>query len=192
MIVDERITAILAQYVAEAGEFARKEAETSFLWDLQCAERRCESPIEVLMLGAIILEGNKNYQLARILPEQYSAELFLKPKLQEDEHPTPLSSRIFPQLVIGSYRVDFCLNFSGGFYLIVECDGHEWHDRTPEQAQRDKARDRALQAEGFQVLRFTGREIWADAKKCAAEVFKTAEREWSRRLDREDDEHDQR
>jgi very-short-patch-repair endonuclease len=183
VIVDERITALVEQFVVDVGENARKEAESCFLWSFQCGERRCESPIEVLMLAALLHEGSKDCRLSVVMAEDYLREVFLKPKVQEGEHPTPLSSRIFPQFVIGSYRVDFCLSFYGGFYLIVECDGHEWHDRTPDQAQRDKARDRALQAEGFPVLRFTGREIWNDARKCAAEVFETAQREWSRRLE---------
>lgn len=93
---------------------------------------------------------------------------------------------VAPQFPIAEYRVDFCLLFCGddadvAFHLVVECDGHEWHERTPRQAGRDKARDRAIQAAGFQVLRFTGSEIWADALKCASEVFNVAERELMRR-----------
>ena len=50
--------------------------------------------------------------------------------------------------------------------LIVECDGYEFHDRTKQQAQRDKSRDRDLQSLGVPVF-FTGSEIWADPFKCA-------------------------
>lgn len=54
--------------------------------------------------------------------------------------------------------------------VIVECDGHDFHDKTREQAARDKSRDRELQAAGFYVLRFTGSELWRNAPKCAREV----------------------
>ena len=54
--------------------------------------------------------------------------------------------------------------------LVVECDGHEFHERTKEQAQRDKSRDREIMAAGFRTLRFTGSEIYRNAEKCALEV----------------------
>ena len=49
----------------------------------------------------------------------------------------------------------FCL-------IAVECDGHEFHEKTKQQAARDKARDRD---------RFTGSEIWKDPGACADEVL---------------------
>jgi hypothetical protein len=55
--------------------------------------------------------------------------------------------------------------------VIVECDGHDFHERTKEQAAKDRSRDRRMQAEGYKVFRFTGAEIWADAVGCAREVF---------------------
>lgn len=78
---------------------------------------------------------------------------------------------IEPQAVIGSFRVDFLIK--DPFYdlqFVVECDGHDFHERTKEQARRDKFRDRALKLLGFEVLHFTGSEIWADPDKCASEV----------------------
>lgn len=56
------------------------------------------------------------------------------------------------------------------YVCIVECDGHDFHERTKEQAQRDRARDRAFQAAGIPVFRFTGSEIYASPTKCAREV----------------------
>ena len=47
--------------------------------------------------------------------------------------------------------------------LVVECDGFDFHERTKEQASRDRRRDRALQRAGFKVYRYTGSDIWADA-----------------------------
>ncbi len=55
--------------------------------------------------------------------------------------------------------------------IIVECDGHDFHERTPDQATRDKSRDRQLQSLGYIVFRFTGREIWRDPMACAVQVF---------------------
>src|ERR1041384_1385190 len=43
---------------------------------------------------------------------------------------------------IGSYRVDILL--AGFVHLAIECDGHDFHDRTKQQAAYDRARDREL------------------------------------------------
>ncbi len=86
---------------------------------------------------------------------------------------------IEPQAPVGTYRADLLV----GIYwpgaapelkdcVIVECDGHAWHEKTPEQAARDKARDRFLQGEVFKVIRFTGSEIYRTPGACAAEVWK--------------------
>jgi hypothetical protein len=56
--------------------------------------------------------------------------------------------------------------------VVVECDGHEFHERTKEQARADKSRDRELTAMGYTVLHFTGSEIHADPWKCAREVYR--------------------
>lgn len=89
----------------------------------------------------------------------------------------------FPQVCFGSYRVDFLLGYLRydfgrdempvvEHWIVAECDGHDFHDRTKEQARRDKARDRFLVASGVKVMRFTGAEIWRDPTACAAEVLK--------------------
>lgn len=47
---------------------------------------------------------------------------------------------------------------------MVECDGHNYHERTSEQAKRDRKRDRDLTSQGFTVVRFTGSEIVSDTE----------------------------
>lgn len=102
---------------------------------------------------------------------------------------------VFPQYGIGDYRVDFVLIRIEGNWIdwrsesfkvfvlpkvIVECDGHDFHEKDREQAKKDKARDRFLQAEGFRVFRFTGSEIVQDPIKCAQEVNRFFFREAAR------------
>jgi very-short-patch-repair endonuclease len=74
------------------------------------------------------------------------------------------------QVTIGRAKVDFLLE-NGRTRLAVECDGHDFHERTKDQASRDKARDRALQAAGVYVFRFTGSDIHWDAYACAQECI---------------------
>ncbi len=82
---------------------------------------------------------------------------------------------IAPQVVCGRYRVDFMalgrIGFNACMAFAVECDGHEFHEKTKEQAQRDKLRDRELVRDGIRVLRFTGSEIWRSPEMCAHEVY---------------------
>jgi very-short-patch-repair endonuclease len=74
---------------------------------------------------------------------------------------------------VGPYRVDFLFQLNGPKgqrYLAVECDGHDFHEKTKLQVQRDKSRDRGVKMHGLDVIRFTGSEIFCDPKKCADEV----------------------
>jgi very-short-patch-repair endonuclease len=84
-----------------------------------------------------------------------------------------LSFYITPQARIGRFKADFLLWFSMGRHhggVIVECDGHQFHERNKEQAARDKSRDRELLSAGYPVMRFTGSEIFKDPVGCAEQV----------------------
>lgn len=56
--------------------------------------------------------------------------------------------------------------------LVVEVDGHEFHERTKEQAARDKSRDRYLTSNGYTIFRFTGSEVYRKPDQMAAETEK--------------------
>lgn len=85
--------------------------------------------------------------------------------------------RIEPQALMGQYRVDFLLTLASAKApvqpsIVIECDGFRYHERTPAQASRDRARDRALQTAGHLVFRFIGADIWRDAPGCAEEALR--------------------
>jgi very-short-patch-repair endonuclease len=85
---------------------------------------------------------------------------------------------LYSNVSVASYRIDFLLMSDGvanGVMLAIECDGHEWHERTKQQASADRARDRELLRRGLPVIRFTGSDITYDATRCAVEVFGVAE-----------------
>ncbi len=71
----------------------------------------------------------------------------------------------------GRYRADFVV-MAPSRKVVVECDGHDFHEKTKEQAARDKKRDRDMQLEGWGVLRFTGAEIFRNAPACAMEILR--------------------
>lgn len=75
--------------------------------------------------------------------------------------------------IIGSWPVDFVVSLRLGdeeLKVVIECDGHDFHERTKEQAARDRSRDRELQSLGFKIFRFTGSEIWGDPLACVYEI----------------------
>ena len=56
------------------------------------------------------------------------------------------------------------------FFIAIECDGHDYHEKTKAQAQKDKTKDRTLKTKGLTVLRFTGTEITRTPDACAKQV----------------------
>lgn len=134
-----------------------------------CAER-CESPIERLFAAAFFdPDLGNDWDLLRrevLVPPSGSIEHVVAPPLD--------GIFLWPQIKVGPYRVDFIVGANtprfGTRYVVVECDGHDFHERTKEQAARDKARDRYLMARGYKVLRFTGSEIHRDPRSVWDEV----------------------
>lgn len=132
-------------------------------WACSYSEK-CESEIEralaaTFLLGAEI-RGKHKVGASRIHAAADKVHLFLE-----------------PQAEIGNYRVDFLLGASqhAGDLLkcvAIECDGHDWHERTKEQAARDKSRDRYLSSQVGRVLRFTGSEIYRSPDQCCVEALK--------------------
>jgi restriction endonuclease-like protein len=126
---------------------------------------RCESPIERVMLAALIAEtAGREFNWMRHQPKDLGSGWG-----RDGEYG-------YSQVEIGPYRVDFLIShYIVGMYqrhIVVECDGHDFHERTKEQAARDKQRDRWFQGQNYRVLRFTGSEIWRKPFECAHEVFK--------------------
>lgn len=60
------------------------------------------------------------------------------------------------------YIADFALVTQGLLrpsICLVECDGHDFHERTRSQSLRDKQKDRRADAIGCKTIRFTGQEL---------------------------------
>ena len=72
-----------------------------------------------------------------------------------------------PQVEVGPYRVDLAIPEKK---VAIELDGHEFH-KTRTQRTDDAARQRYLQREGWQVIRFTGTEINRDVNQCILEAI---------------------
>lgn len=82
--------------------------------------------------------------------------------------------RMYNSALIRGYKVDFLISeCASDCLLAIECDGHEWHDRTKQQASSDRARDRELLRFGIPTIRFTGSDLHRSAEDCAREVIET-------------------
>jgi len=141
-----------------------------FLDHIDALKLKCESPIEVKFLDAL-LQIAPCHGLPIAYRSEDLAQLFYGREITYDLYICPQYELTLQK----KYRTDFYLitkerHKSGNRAVIVECDGHEFHERTKEQARRDKARDRDMAANGYTVMRFTGSEIHADAKECADQV----------------------
>ena len=87
------------------------------------------------------------------------------------------------EIVIGKkkYRADFlfdsdilneiCDSEFNQFKLVIECDGHEFHEKTKKQVEERNTRDMDLKKAGYDVLHFSGSQIFNDPFKCANETL---------------------
>lgn len=55
--------------------------------------------------------------------------------------------------------------------VVVECDGHEFHQKTKKQVEHDNEREYEIKKCGYDVLRFSGSQIYNDPFKCANDIF---------------------
>jgi len=160
-----------ARVAAECAEHIAKMSlpivEESIDYMGTAAVSMVESPIEYKLLIAMFMY-HRLFQGASIeVKSQEDAAMGIPYK----------ATIIVPQYEVtgssGTMRFDFALMASPELEpeIAVECDGHDFHERTKEQAKADRSRDRAVQAAGLKILRFTGSEIHNDPFGCAAEVF---------------------
>jgi len=101
------------------------------------------------------------------------------------------SINLIPQHPVKNYFIDFKISFIDYFvnsqieyttkelFLInsilplyaIEIDGHDFHEKTKSQVEKDKIRERAIITEGYKVLRFSGSEVFNNASKCVVDCY---------------------
>ena len=149
--------------------------------------KACDSTIERIFLGALIAQASTHTLTPRIIYPYPAAHGGGRAVLDADAS----TFQICLQEQIGDYRVDFLLQFidtervdnnpdpKTGRYpckevyhnLVIECDGHDFHEKTKAQASKDKERDRILQKCGYPVFRYSGSVIYKDPTRCANECL---------------------
>lgn len=66
------------------------------------------------------------------------------------------------------YIVDFYVPKAN---LIVECDGHDFHQKTKQQVANDNEREFDLKMAGYNIIRFSGSQIYNRPFECAKELY---------------------
>jgi very-short-patch-repair endonuclease len=129
-------------------------------------EEVCESPIEV-MLGAAMLLGCNLYDgVSKV------CKPFVSLHRGEDLRFDQSLILMVPQYKWNNYRIDFAMfGRAADQVVFVECDGHDFHERTKDQAARDRSKDRAIQEAGIPILRFTGSEIYRNPEQCVTQII---------------------
>lgn len=90
----------------------------------------------------------------------------------DDRHRVTIKPQRKLELDNQTYKIDFMVESTDGKTKIaIEIDGHEFHEKTPQQAQRDRERERSIVRHGYTIFRFTGSEVFRNARKCAEEVI---------------------
>jgi len=71
------------------------------------------------------------------------------------------------------YSADFLVfdSCNPSFLLLIECDGHEFHEKTKEQVIYDNEREYKLKSAGYDVLHFSGSEIYNNPYECAEKTL---------------------
>lgn len=163
-----------AERISKMIEEAAENEAVRFSEEFYSLASHCESPIEEMLLAALFADHRVDETSIIFMGDSSPDRKFIQGE----------TAYIYQQAKIGDYRADFLildasmpLDLADPRWMVVECDGHDFHERTKEQARRDKRRDRYFQSIGYKVLRFTGSEIWADPEACANEVFGELQRD---------------
>lgn len=178
--MDDSTFSRLSNVIRQRHDELIRDFQSDVLFWREEVEKRCKSEIEKLLLLAFLIDNPVRPRLAE------RADAFDI----SSWHPYERSGHsivdvVVAQCPVGKYIADFAIRRFDFIntpdecetpILIVECGGHDFHERTKEQAAHDRSRDREMSLAGYHVMRFTGSEIWKDPGKCAEQI-----EQWLRR-----------
>jgi hypothetical protein len=138
----------------------------------------CESPIEGKFVQAFFDTMRRDGCVASYLPQTDVAKISVVFLFQGDDETTTkyiLSVSVSP-FWLGGKRVDMTLQVQTNVAkvnLAIELDGSQFHN-TDEQRGNDRKKDRAMAANGFVPIRFSGKEVYADPDGVVHETLRIA------------------
>lgn len=134
--------------------FADKKDLWSIIFLVQVIDfpTECESPIEQILWYALRLMALRlnNFDIrfdsqvgVKVKEHHYRLDLFFEEDTESDD----------PVMV------------------AVECDGHDFHEKTKEQVEKRNVRDMELKKAGVDVLHYSGSQIYNNPYSCAKEII---------------------
>lgn len=155
-----------------------KDNYKDYEWDLNLMAEyyrfacKCRSPVEAILFWAFV----DIWKASPTNPLEGRQEvLFLEVPIENAIDILGLAIQHEVNIDGHKYFLDFSLQCWDGdkkesVNVAIEVDGHDFHEKTKEQARRDKFRDRMLQKAGYRVLRYTGSEVWKDSNAVVREI----------------------
>lgn len=74
-----------------------------------------------------------------------------------------------------NYVADFLIHHefasSESKSVVIECDGHDYHKLTKEQVEHDNDRDFDIKETGYDIIHFSGSQIFKSPMKCAEKAY---------------------
>jgi hypothetical protein len=159
------------QHARQAAQMAGELIQHQVLEELHSITTEVESPIEAIFLvwwdvlrrvlpKMIKLRAWAQFGFAPINGRNYRADIVI--------WPTDMNNND----LLTEYKA-----------VIVELDGHDFHERTKEQVIARNQRDRDFQEKGYIVLHFSGSELCRDPLKVLTDVISAASKEYNRAID---------
>ncbi|MDE2099587.1 MAG: hypothetical protein KGL39_20210 [Patescibacteria group bacterium] len=146
-------------------------------WEWMSGENQLvgDSKIEQLLYAALSIwceVGHAEFnKIVQVFDKENLSKQLDRPEPEYELRPMI----VWPQATMEWGRVDFLIlafDYRNGNWrkLVIECDGHDFHERTKEQAARDRSKDRSAVLVGCDSFRFTGSELWRDPLGCAQQI----------------------
>lgn len=137
---------------------------------------QCESVIEQAFAAAFLVNNaftvtpvGKRWRI-----ERAAEALVLASQYELVQGLDPWANGVDPEKVFARADFAFLDGENDRLVLVVEADGHDWHEKNKKQIASDRARDRRILRCGIPIARFTGAEIHASAGACGVEAFAMA------------------
>lgn len=122
----------------------------------------CKSPIEIIF--------NVAYDILRYDTLNHYAGLFLDAQRRIAAN----GNNYIADFYVDTSERDH-YKFENNLRLVIECDGHDFHEKTKEQVKRGNERDYDLKIEGIEVLHFSGSEIFNAPFTCGVKALEFIE-----------------
>lgn len=113
----------------------------------------CESPIEQILWMALnfcTLNSGKNYYFYEQAEVEANGNKYRLDFLYEEDYMDRIDNPLL---------------------LAIECDGHDFHEKTKEQVEKRNKRDMDLKLAGYDILHYSGSQIYKNPIKCAMEIL---------------------